>query len=94
MPSIHRGLLYNLALDVYPIYMESKDFVICQKRETFNDLYHALQIMRYIDDKTPRAKVFYAMYLLQKNQLVNAGCIYVRNFFLRNEAQKLIFFIS
>jgi TBC1 domain family member 7 len=26
VPSIHRSLLYNLALNVYPIYMESKEW--------------------------------------------------------------------
>ena len=62
-------MLYNLALDVYPIYMDSKDFVVRQKRETFNDLVHALRVMRYIDDQTPKARVFFFLYLLETRQL-------------------------
>lgn len=78
VPSIHRGLLYNLALDVYPIYItESKEFVIRQKKETFNDLIHALNVLRYIDDQTPKARVFYAMHLLETRQLTNMAIIYV-----------------
>lgn len=79
VPSIHRGLLYNL-LYVYPVYMESKEFVLNQKKEIYNDLYHALQIMRYIDEKTPRARVFYAMYLLQQNQLGSPMIIHVSHY--------------
>lgn len=71
MPSIHRGLLYNLTLDVYPIYMESKEFVMQQKKETYDDLIRALEVMRYIDDRTPKSKVFYAMFLLETKKLNN-----------------------
>lgn len=64
-------------MDVYPIYMESKEFVVKQKKEMFNDLVHALHIMRYIDDQTPKARVFYAMYLLETRQLSCAASIHV-----------------
>ena len=40
--------------------------------------------MKYIDEKTPQARVFYAMYLLQKNQLSTASNIYVRIFLFLN----------
>ena len=48
-----------------------------QKRETFNDLVHALRVMRYIDDQTPKARVFYAMYLLETRQLSCPANVYV-----------------
>lgn len=80
MPSIHRGLLYNLALDVYPVYMESKEFVIEQKKAIYYDLTHALEIMGYINNQTPKHKLFYAMYLLETRQLANATLINVIHF--------------
>ena len=77
VPSVHRGLLYNLALDVYPIYMESKEFVMQQKKETFEDLTKALEVMKYIDDRTPKSRVFYAMYLLETKKLNSSVNLYV-----------------
>ncbi|KAL7031653.1 hypothetical protein ACKWTF_007089 [Chironomus riparius] len=76
VPSVHRGLLYNLALDVYPIYMESKEFVMQQKKETYEDLIRALDVMKYIDDRTPKSRVFYAMYLLETKKLNSSANLY------------------
>lgn len=49
--------------------MESKEFVMQQKRETYEDLTRALNLMRYIDDRTPNSKKFYAMHLLETKKL-------------------------
>lgn len=50
-----------------------------QKKETYNDLIRALTVMRFIDDRTPRSKVFYAMWLLENRALANGTFIYVNN---------------
>ncbi|KAG5668456.1 hypothetical protein PVAND_016396 [Polypedilum vanderplanki] len=72
VPTIHRSLLYCLALNVYPVYMESKEFVMQQKKEIYSDLLRALNVMKFIDEKTPRARIFYAMYLLETKKLNNS----------------------
>lgn len=51
--------------------------VMEQKKETYDDLLRALEVMRYVDDKTPKSKIFYAMYLLEVRQLSNIACIHV-----------------
>jgi hypothetical protein len=73
VPTVSRGLLYNLALDVYPLYMESKEFVMQQRRETYSDLLRAVQVMKYVDEKTPKSRTFYAMYLLETKKLTSSS---------------------
>lgn len=51
--------------------------VMQQKKESYADLTKALEVMRYIDDKTPKSKIFYAMYLLETRQLTNVASIHV-----------------
>lgn len=50
------------------------------KKEMYNDLKRALEVMKYIDEsKTPKNRIFYAMYLLETRQLSNPSVIQVRN---------------
>ena len=51
-----------------------------QKRDIYNDLNHALEVMRYIDEKTPKNRVFYAMWLLEKRALARGTNIYVSSY--------------
>lgn len=51
--------------------------VMNQKRDIYNDLQRALTVMKYIDEKTPRNRVFYAMWLLETRQLAKGTNIYV-----------------
>lgn len=57
--------------------MESKEFVMQQKKETYEDLTRALEVMRYVDDRTPKSKVFYAMFLLETKKLSTSVNLYV-----------------
>lgn len=59
-----------------------------QKRDIYNDLRHALEVMRYIDEKTPQNKVFYAMWLLETRSLGNKVDIHV-SFKAKISSQKL-----
>lgn len=49
-----------------------------QRTEIFQISQRALKIMKYIDEKTPRNKVFYAMWLLEHKALNHAN-LQVRN---------------
>lgn len=66
VPTVFRGLLWNFILEIYPIYVDSKEYVLTQKKASFADLKHALKTMRYIDDRTSKSKCFYLMFLLEK----------------------------
>lgn len=51
--------------------------VMSQKKEMYQDLIRALEVMRLIDEKTPKNIVFYAMWLLETRQLKNSVAIHV-----------------
>lgn len=51
--------------------------VMSQKKEIFNDLTRALDVMRIVDEKTPKNIVFYAMWLLETRQLRNSTALNV-----------------
>jgi TBC1 domain family member 7 len=57
VPTVHRTLLWNHLLKVYPSYSDSKKYVLQQRAAVYNDLLHALVIMRIVDDKTPKSRV-------------------------------------
>lgn len=40
-----------------------------QREAVYDDLLRALQVMRIVDDKTPKPRVLYAMWLLETKQL-------------------------
>lgn len=41
-----------------------------QRRAIYEDLHRALTIMKYIDEKTSKNKVFHAMWLLENKSLL------------------------
>lgn len=51
------------------MYVDCHKFIMEQRRKEYSDLLHALQVMRIIDDKTPKHQMFLAMWLLQTGQL-------------------------
>jgi hypothetical protein len=40
-----------------------------QRKAVYGDLLHALKVMRIIDEKTQKCRVFYAMWLLETKKL-------------------------
>ena len=48
-----------------------------QRKDIYRDLRKALMVMRYIDEKTPKNRVFYAMWLLETRSLASGTNIYV-----------------
>ncbi|XP_019528560.2 TBC1 domain family member 7 [Aedes albopictus] len=69
VPNIHRSVLWNFLLGVTPAYTDSCKYVMTQREAVYEDLLRALQVMRIVDDKTPKPKVLYAMWLLETKQL-------------------------
>lgn len=56
-----------------------------QKKEMFTDLTRALEVMRMVDEKTPKNIIFYAMWLLENKQLRNTQSINVSHSLLNDE---------
>ncbi|EDS33685.1 TBC1 domain family member 7 [Culex quinquefasciatus] len=69
VPNIHRNVLWNFLLGVTPAYTDSRQYVMQQRIAVYDDLLRALQVMGTIDDKTPKNRVLYAMWLLETKQL-------------------------
>lgn len=63
-----------------------------QKRDIYNDLQHALEVMKYTDEKTPRNRVFYAMWLLENRALASGTNIYVSRQFDKFDFERLTSF--
>ncbi|XP_053687845.1 TBC1 domain family member 7 [Sabethes cyaneus] len=69
VPNIHRNVLWNFLLGVTPAYTDSRQYVMTQREAVYNDLQRALQVLRVVDEKTPKHRVLYAMWLLETKQL-------------------------
>lgn len=49
--------------------MDNKIYVLQQRKAVFNDLYHAVQVLRLVDENTPKPQVYYIMWLLERKRL-------------------------
>lgn len=56
-------------LGVFPTFTESHDYVMTQRIAVYDDLLHALKIMRIVDEKTQKSRIFHAMWLLETKRL-------------------------
>ncbi|XP_020288745.1 TBC1 domain family member 7 isoform X2 [Pseudomyrmex gracilis] len=68
VPAMYRNFLWKVLLDVTPVYMESHEFIMAQRRKEFQDLQRALKVAKIIDDYTKPHLVFLAMWLLRKRR--------------------------
>lgn len=69
VPTAQRGLLWNLILGVLPVYPDSGEYVMAQRTQVYEDTIRAVRIMRYVDENTPKSKIFYTMWLLENKKL-------------------------
>ncbi|GLV32708.1 neuronally altered carbohydrate [Carabus blaptoides fortunei] len=69
VPATYRNLLWKLLLGIVPVHIDSHQFVMVQRHKEYNDLIHALQVMRIIDLHTTKPQTFLAMWLLQTGKL-------------------------
>lgn len=67
---------------IVPVHIDSHQFVMVQRHKEYNDLIHALQIMRIIDVHTTKPQTFLAMWLLQTGKLKYDTNIQVKKFSL------------
>ncbi|KAL3268741.1 hypothetical protein HHI36_007843 [Cryptolaemus montrouzieri] len=69
VPSAFRSLVWNICLGVLPVHTECHAFIVDQRKQEYNDLVRALNVMKIVDNNTPKPKVLYAAFLLQSNAL-------------------------
>lgn len=67
---IYREIVWKVLLKMLPAHISIHDFVREQRIEQYNDLDHALRIMRRIDDTTDQPTVFLKMYYLEEGQMM------------------------
>lgn len=54
---------------VLPANQDSHEFVMTQRKEQYENLRHALEVMRKIDKDTPTSVVFLKMFLTEEGRL-------------------------
>ncbi|XP_059612010.1 TBC1 domain family member 7 [Phlebotomus argentipes] len=70
VPVRHRSLLWCSLLNIRPMYTNSLQYVMTQRKAVYNDLLHALKMMRLVDEaKMPKSRILYAMWLLETKRL-------------------------
>ncbi|XP_060100210.1 TBC1 domain family member 7 isoform X2 [Heteronotia binoei] len=62
-------LLKDDRLGILPPHHESHTFVMKYRKEQYKDVYHALQVIRFINESTPQVEVFLRMYQLESGKL-------------------------
>ncbi|XP_067424482.1 TBC1 domain family member 7 isoform X1 [Emydura macquarii macquarii] len=69
LPSMYRILVWKVLLGIIPPHHESHDLVMKCRKEQYRDVYHALQVIRFIKDSTPQVEVFLRMHQLESGKL-------------------------
>ena len=61
--------MYFSVLGVLPANQDSHEFVMSQRKEQYENLRHALDVMRKVDKDTPIPIVFLKMFLIEEGKL-------------------------
>nr|XP_006138821.1 TBC1 domain family member 7 [Pelodiscus sinensis]XP_006138822.1 TBC1 domain family member 7 [Pelodiscus sinensis]XP_006138823.1 TBC1 domain family member 7 [Pelodiscus sinensis] len=69
LPSMYRILVWKVLLGIIPPHHESHALVMKYRKEQYWDVYHALQVIRFIKDSTPQVEVFLRMHQLESGRL-------------------------
>ncbi|KAM7177167.1 TBC1 domain family member 7 isoform 1-T4 [Macrochelys suwanniensis] len=69
LPSMYRILVWKVLLGIIPPHHESHALVMKYRKEQYRDVYHALQVIRFIKDSTPQVEVFLRMHQLESGRL-------------------------
>lgn len=56
-------------LGIIPLQADSHSFVTDQRKQEYKGLTHALQVMKIVDNNTPKPQIFFAAWLLQSGNL-------------------------
>lgn len=65
VPTMYRNFLWKILLDVIPVYVESHEFIMNQRKAEFEDLQKALKVSKMIDDNAKPYVMFLTMWLLR-----------------------------
>ncbi|CAK9808205.1 TBC1 domain family member 7 [Anthophora quadrimaculata] len=65
VPAIYRNFLWKILLDVIPVYVDSHEFIMNQRKAEFQDLQKALKVTKILDDYTKPHLMFLTMWLLR-----------------------------
>ncbi|XP_031842557.1 TBC1 domain family member 7 isoform X2 [Nomia melanderi] len=68
VPTIHRTFLWKILLDVIPVYVDSHEFILNQRKAEFQDLQKALKVTKILDDCTKPHLMFLTMWLLRNRR--------------------------
>ncbi|KAJ7338537.1 hypothetical protein JRQ81_012439 [Phrynocephalus forsythii] len=66
---MYRILVWKVLLGILPPHHESHAFVMTYRKEQYQDVHHALQVIRFINDSTPQVEVFLRIYQLESGKL-------------------------
>ncbi|XP_078488201.1 TBC1 domain family member 7-like [Ciona intestinalis] len=69
LPSSFRVLIWEILLQILPLHQQSHKFVMHQRTQHFEDLQHALEIMKKIDSDTELPVSFLKMHFLETGKL-------------------------
>ncbi|XP_043574931.1 TBC1 domain family member 7 isoform X4 [Chiloscyllium plagiosum] len=69
LPSMYRVLVWKVLLGILPPHYESHSAVLTFRKEQYQDLLQALQVIRFVQDSTPQVWVYLRMYQLESGTL-------------------------
>lgn len=69
LPSMYRILVWKVLLGILPPHQETHPVVMVYRREQYDDVHHALEVIRFINESTPKTEVFLYMYQLETGKL-------------------------
>ncbi|XP_075682735.1 TBC1 domain family member 7 isoform X2 [Rhinoderma darwinii] len=69
LPSMYRILVWKVLLGILPPHQETHSEVMVYRREQYVDVHHALEVIRFINESTPKTEVFLYMYQLETGRL-------------------------
>ncbi|CAH2284362.1 TBC1 domain family member 7 isoform X1 [Pelobates cultripes] len=69
LPSMYRTLVWKVLLGILPQHQETHSVVMVHRREQYHDVHNALEVIRFIDESTPKSEVFLHMYHLEMGNL-------------------------
>lgn len=65
VPAMYRNFLWKILLSVIPVYIESHDFIMTQRKAEFEDLQKALRVAKIMDKNIKSHQMFLMMWLLR-----------------------------
>ncbi|XP_075069188.1 TBC1 domain family member 7 [Mixophyes fleayi] len=69
LPSMYRILVWKVLLGILPPHQETHSVVMVYRREHYDDVRHALQVIRVINESTPKIEVLLHVYNLETGKL-------------------------